>query len=382
MAEFILKDRYGKDRTFDKEAFFVKGADGELMQFTHGTGNPVIESLEITENGTYTAPEGVDGYNPVVVAVPAPEIKLQDKTITENGEYTADSGFDGLGKVTVEVKGSGGGSLPTGLYLIDDCDNMYPPNSYYQRHIIYNGYLYSISYASTTLTNVLYFYKYNSGTWDLKTSVTLSGKLNQLLIQPKVFNGKIHLCGCYSRTDHVVYDDENGAVLLNPVPNAPSDDGYRNTFVEDGKLKYFAGGSYNKVYVWNESTDTWTLEATLDYNAPTFFDHKGTAYIQEDNVLYKYVSGNITKLYDTADRWIKNYNIVGDYLYYISNSIKNSANEIYKINLLTGEETYIGRIPSKNVDDTYNLLYFENKFHYMGANNSSRQNLILHEVTE
>ena len=69
MAEFILKDRYGKDRTFDKEAIFVQGADGELMQFTHGTGNPVIESLEITENGTYTAPEGVDGYNPVVVNV-------------------------------------------------------------------------------------------------------------------------------------------------------------------------------------------------------------------------------------------------------------------------------------------------------------------------
>lgn len=29
----------------------------------------VIEPLEITENGTYTAPEGVDGYNPVTVEV-------------------------------------------------------------------------------------------------------------------------------------------------------------------------------------------------------------------------------------------------------------------------------------------------------------------------
>jgi hypothetical protein len=107
MAEFILKDRHGKDRTFGKETIFVKGADGELMQFTHGTGNPVIESLEITENGTYTAPEGVDGYNPVVVEVPAPEIVLQEKTIAENGEYTADEGYDGLGKVTVNVEGSG-----------------------------------------------------------------------------------------------------------------------------------------------------------------------------------------------------------------------------------------------------------------------------------
>ena len=31
---------------------------------------PVIEPLEVTENGTYTAPDGVDGYAPVVVNVP------------------------------------------------------------------------------------------------------------------------------------------------------------------------------------------------------------------------------------------------------------------------------------------------------------------------
>lgn len=33
--------------------------------------SPVIESLEITENGTYTAPDGTDGYNPITVNVPA-----------------------------------------------------------------------------------------------------------------------------------------------------------------------------------------------------------------------------------------------------------------------------------------------------------------------
>lgn len=103
MAEFILKDRYGKDKTFDKDTIYVKGTDGELMQFTHGVSDPVTKPLEITENGTYTAPNGVDGYNPVVVAVPAPEVKLQDKEITENGSYSADAGFDGLGNVTVNI---------------------------------------------------------------------------------------------------------------------------------------------------------------------------------------------------------------------------------------------------------------------------------------
>jgi hypothetical protein len=34
-----------------------------------GQANPIIESLNITKNGTYTAPTGVDGYSPVVVSV-------------------------------------------------------------------------------------------------------------------------------------------------------------------------------------------------------------------------------------------------------------------------------------------------------------------------
>ena len=32
---------------------------------------PVIEALNVTANGTYTAPSGVDGYSPVTVNVPS-----------------------------------------------------------------------------------------------------------------------------------------------------------------------------------------------------------------------------------------------------------------------------------------------------------------------
>jgi hypothetical protein len=38
MAEFILKDRNGKGQTFNTDAIFVQGTDGELVQFTQGGG--------------------------------------------------------------------------------------------------------------------------------------------------------------------------------------------------------------------------------------------------------------------------------------------------------------------------------------------------------
>lgn len=62
-----------------------------------------IESLSIVENGTYIAPEGVDGYNPVIVSVPSDEPSLQVLSVTENGNYLPDTGYDGFSSVSVNV---------------------------------------------------------------------------------------------------------------------------------------------------------------------------------------------------------------------------------------------------------------------------------------
>ena len=64
---------------------------------------PVIESKSITENGTYTAPSGVDGFSPVTVNVPVPTPVIESKSITENGTYTTPSGVDGYNPITVNV---------------------------------------------------------------------------------------------------------------------------------------------------------------------------------------------------------------------------------------------------------------------------------------
>lgn len=57
-----------------------------------GSGDaPVIRSLSVTENGTYTAPDGVDGYSPVVVEVPVPDGYVD----TTAADATADKILDG-----------------------------------------------------------------------------------------------------------------------------------------------------------------------------------------------------------------------------------------------------------------------------------------------
>ena len=56
------------------------------------SSNPVIQPLSVTENGTYTAPEGVDGYSPVTVdvqgSVEPPALGFVPSAWNSNGYFT------------------------------------------------------------------------------------------------------------------------------------------------------------------------------------------------------------------------------------------------------------------------------------------------------
>lgn len=68
-----------------------------------GGGEAVISSLSVTSNGVYRVPQGVDGYNPVTVNVPAPEFVTESLSVSVNGTYTPGTGVDGYSQVTVNV---------------------------------------------------------------------------------------------------------------------------------------------------------------------------------------------------------------------------------------------------------------------------------------
>lgn len=85
---------------------------------------PVIQSKSITENGTYTAPEGVDGYSPITVNVPIPEPSLAEQVCSHNGTYLPPEGYDGFSKVEVDVP------VPTMDAITITQNGTYLPESY------------------------------------------------------------------------------------------------------------------------------------------------------------------------------------------------------------------------------------------------------------
>jgi hypothetical protein len=93
-----------------------------------GGGGVTVEPLNVTENGFYTPPEGVDGFNEVEVDV---TVELAPLNVSENGSYTPPAGADGFSAVEVAVpvgfapldNQAGGGDIASGCSAYDAAGN-------------------------------------------------------------------------------------------------------------------------------------------------------------------------------------------------------------------------------------------------------------------
>lgn len=352
MAEFILKDWYGKDCRFNHDTIFVQDVNGELVQFTQGKGESVLESLEVTENGTYTPNEGVDGFDSVTVDVPIPEVVLQDKTITENGTYTADEGFDGLGSVIVDVKGSGGGSLPAGVYLSKSPID--PPNTNRQKRFWYNGELYVATGSVKGDGYATNIYKWNGSSWVTILTATGNYGVGNAYIDVDDFkiveyNGKLHF---FSGKRHAIFD---GTTLASST--ALTYEAY--PFVYQNKLMVSEiGTKTNILYEWNESSSTWVVVKELSkYSSHQPFVINDELYLLNTQTIYKYENGNTSEIIKLSK--YPNNRIVINGCYYYMNK-KTHYITLYKIDFETNTEKEVGKIPS-----------FEQMFLTQGANELS-----------
>ena len=85
------------------------------------------EPITITENGTYTAPEGI-GYSPVNVNVPSKEEEIKSITITENGTTTVlPTSGKVLSKVDIiaNVPQTSTDTLLKDFLAVRNCDNLF-----------------------------------------------------------------------------------------------------------------------------------------------------------------------------------------------------------------------------------------------------------------
>lgn len=318
--EYLLKDRYGKDHTYNDETIYVRGADGELMPFTQGT----VEPLTITENGTYTAPDGVS-YNPVNVNV---EPVLQDKTITENGEYTADVGYDGLGKVTVEVAGSGGGSLPAGGYYEQIHPNM--PLNFQGRHFVFKGELYLIQRTASS-GDVCNIYKFINGEYTpVLTGVTV---LYGYACNAIEYNGVMHFI---FNSYHYVFDGTSVTELTRPSKEI------LNPAVIDGKLYGYTTDGF---WEWDDANGTWIQRNVLKGYNYTPFKANGKTYIIQYKVLYEV---------DLTSGTFKQIKTFDSYLYYLYTSASGEV--------ILGIDSATSNYPRYAYDvekDELTLLYYD-----------------------
>lgn len=236
-----------------------------------GEAEPVLEHLNVTENGTYTPGGGVDGFNEVTVEVSDIPAVINPLSVTENGTYTAPSGVDGYSPVTVNVDTSKPSEIELvdfdfkNYSLLDKIRNFSIPNQNVQtlatgeNGIKFNGTNSSCNIAFVPNTNSFYEIKIKFGT----NVETQFAQYNAIL---KLNRSDNHFTVTYCRDVTIadnptgtwrISDSGGGAIYLTV--------GYGDPHYFDGKELKIEYGYYYNNGVFTENLNKYSLSINGEY---------------------------------------------------------------------------------------------------------------------
>lgn len=327
--EFFMAKLAGMDvpipATFSREEMFLDAV-------AQRSPAAVIEALNVTENGVYTARNGVDGYSPVTVNIP-----------------------------------ESGGSLPAGMYW--KTLSVSPPAG--ETHKFSSAADKIYLHVRPTSTSTIYeLYEIVDGEYNLISNEVGAGCAFFFKIKDM-----FHFFG--TGTSHKVFDGTN-TVSLNKMP---CDASPTRTFVHEGKL-YTYGYNYDGYfYYWNEENDTWIADESLgqgDKNGSSAFIHNSVGYYINSRKLYKVVNNEkiLLRTFET--------NIFNDFyhngcIYYTATS--NRTEELYSYDIDKDEIKSCCMMPYIAVGA--NIFFHDDNLHVGGGSSfNGRYFLIGSEVTE
>ena len=301
-----------------------------------GGGEAVIRSLDVTENGTYMAPSGVDGYNPVSVNVSGgggsltPEEQEALDTLVDSSEGVLN---------TVEIKSEG---------ILKVSQNPSFNNQDWNNYLYdIDGEIYCKSYAELfkynpyTLSFDLLFILSESNSsvlWKDNSGRLYSGIYYQIDIENKTVT-TVNLGGeySYSNNNDNIYKGNYGIYMLTPSraykfnEETQKFEVFSGTYATDYKNKYYYGNikeydghifiaSGGSFYELIETEDSITITSTDPYfntTIPSGYQFNSSNFYKFGDIYYYFVYDNKYKLVN--NEWIS---FAEDFYYSFYNNVK------------------------------------------------------------